>query len=152
MTAAGYRALNDELNRLKSVDRPKIINEVEIARAHGDLRENAEYHAAREKYGFIEGRISALADKIATAQVINISELSGEKVIFGATVVLEDINAGDEVRYQIVGEDESDVKQGRISYLSPLARSLLGKEAGDEVEVRAPGGTKTYEILRVEFK
>lgn len=152
MTLEGHRALNEELHRLKSVDRPAIILAVEEARSHGDLRENAEYHAAKEKYGFIQGRIDELAEKLATAEVVDPTHLSGEKVVFGATVQLEDVDSGDKVVYQIVGEDEADIKKSKINYQSPIARAIIGKVVDDEVEVKIPKGAVTYQILKVEFK
>lgn len=151
MTVSGHKALLEELARLKSVDRPAIIQDIEVARAHGDLKENAEYHAAKEKYGFIQGRIDSLNSKIAMAQIINPAELSGDKVVFGATVVLEDTDSGEKITYQIVGEDEADVKKGKINYQSPIARSMIGKLLGDEITVKAPGGERVYEILEVRF-
>lgn len=151
MTRAGYVALQSELKRLKTVERPKIVNEVAAARAHGDLSENAEYHAAREKHSFIEGRIKEIEDKIARAQVIDVSKLSGDKVVFGATVKLGDTETGKEVVYRIVGDLEADLKKGKISISSPIARSLIGREVGDTVSVRSPGGEREYEILDVGF-
>ena len=151
MTGEGYRALDEELKRLKSQERPSVIAAISEARSHGDLSENAEYHAAKERQGFIEGRIAELEDKISRAQVIDVSKLSGSQVKFGATVTVVDEDTEDEARYQIVGEHEADVKQGRISVTSPIARSLIGKETGDVVEVNTPGGVKAYEILKVEW-
>ncbi|HEX8570861.1 MAG TPA: transcription elongation factor GreA [Caulobacteraceae bacterium] len=152
MTAEGYRVLDEELKRLKSQERPNVIAAISEARSHGDLSENAEYHAAKERQGFIEGRIAELEDKISRAQVIDVSKLSGGQVKFGATVTVVDEDTEDEARYQIVGEHEADVKQGRISVTSPIARSLIGKEMGDVVEVNTPGGVKAYEILKVEWR
>jgi transcription elongation factor GreA len=151
MTAEGYRALDEELKRLKSVERPAVIAAISEARSHGDLSENAEYHAAKERQGWIEGRIAEIEDKLSRAQVIDVSKLSGAQVKFGATVTVVDEDTEDEARYQIVGEHEADVKQGRVSVTSPIARSLIGKEKGDVVEVNTPGGVKAYEILKVEW-
>ena len=152
MTGEGYSALDEELKRLKSVERPNVIAAISEARSHGDLSENAEYHAAKERQGWIEGRIAEIEDKISRAQVIDVSKLSGSQVKFGATVTVVDEDTEDEARYQIVGEHEADVKQGRISVTSPIARSLIGKEKGDVVEVNTPGGVKAYEILKVEWR
>jgi transcription elongation factor GreA len=152
MTVSGHQALKDELSHLKKVERPKIIEEIEVARAHGDLRENAEYHAAKEKYGFIVGRIGVISEKLAYAEVINPANLGGDKVIFGATVHLEDLDSGEEVIYQIVGDDEADVKIGKINYQSPIARSLVGKQEGDEVTVKIPKGERNFEVQKIEFK
>jgi transcription elongation factor GreA len=151
MTGEGYKVLDEELRRLKSQERPNVIAAISEARSHGDLSENAEYHAAKERQGFIEGRIAELEDKISRAQVIDVSKLSGGQVKFGATVTVVDEDTEDEARYQIVGEHEADVKQGRVSVTSPIARSLIGKEKGDVVEVNTPGGVKAYEILKVEW-
>jgi transcription elongation factor GreA len=152
MTAEGYSALEAELKRLKTVDRPDVIRAISAAREHGDLSENAEYHAAKERQGFIETRVIELEDKISRAQVIDVSKLSGKVVKFGATVTLVDTETDDEQIFQIVGVDEADVKNGRLSISSPLARALIGKTVGDEVEVTTPGGSKGYEILKVVFK
>ena len=151
MTAAGLVRLKQELKRLKAVERPKIVKEIAEARSHGDLSENAEYHAAKEKQSHIEGRITQVEHWIATAEVIDVSRLSGDRVVFGATVHLTDSQSGDEVLYRIVGELEADLKQGRISVTSPIARALIGKSEGDVVRVRAPGGEREYEIGSVEF-
>ena len=151
MTAEGYQALDEELKRLKSVDRPEVIGQISEARLHGDLSENAEYHAAKERQGWIEGRIAEIEDKMARAPVSDVSRLSGKQVKFGATVTVVDEDTEDEARYQIVGEHEADVKQGRLSLTSPLARGMIGKEPGDVVEVITPGGVKAYEILKVEW-
>jgi len=151
MTAEGYQALDAELKRLKTVERPSIIAAIAEARGHGDLSENAEYHAAKERQSFIEGRVAELEDKIARSQVIDVSKLSGKQVKFGATVQLLDEDSGDKSKYKIVGEDEADVKAGKISILSPIARAMIGKEEGDVVEVMAPGGAKTYEIVKVKY-
>ena len=152
MTAAGYSALEAELKHCQSVERPRIIQQITDARTHGDLSENAEYHAAKERQGWIEGRIAEIEDKISRAQVIDVSKLSGKQVKFGATVTVVDEDTEDEARYQIVGEHEADVKRGRLSLTSPLARTMIGKETGDIVEVQTPGGTKSYEILKVEWR
>ncbi len=151
MTAGGYSALDEELKRLKTLERPSVIAAISEARAHGDLSENAEYHAAKERQGWIEGRIAEIEDKIARAQIIDVSKLSGSQVKFGATVTVVDEDTEDEGRYQIVGEHEADVKQGRISLSSPLSRAMIGKEVGEVVEVNTPGGVKAYEILKVEW-
>ena len=151
MTAGGYSALDEELKRLKTVERPSVIAAISEARAHGDLSENAEYHAAKERQGWIEGRIAEIEDKIARAQIIDVSKLSGTQVKFGATVTVVDEDTEDEGRYQIVGDHEADVKDGRISLSSPLSRAMIGKEVGDVVEVNTPGGVKAYEILKVEW-
>ncbi|MDE2475686.1 MAG: transcription elongation factor GreA [Alphaproteobacteria bacterium] len=151
MTVAGYRALEDEIQHLKMVERPSVIKMIEEARAHGDLSENAEYHAAKDRQAFIEGRVMDLEDKLSRAEVIDVSKLSGKTVKFGATVTLSDEDTDAKVKYQIVGDLEADAKRGRISISSPIARALIGKSAGDTVEVAAPGGAKSYEILKVQF-
>ena len=151
MTAGGYQTLDDELKRLKTIERPAVIGAISEARAHGDLSENAEYHAAKERQGWIEGRIAEIEDKIARAQVIDVSKLSGTQVKFGATVSVVDEDTEEEARYQIVGDHEADVKEGRISLSSPLSRAMIGKEVGEVVEVNTPGGVKAYEILKVEW-
>jgi len=151
MTAGGYQALDEELKRLKTLERPAVIAAIGEARAHGDLSENAEYHAAKDRQGWIEGRIAEIEDKIARAQVIDVSRLSGSQVKFGATVSLIDEDTEEAARYQIVGEHEADVKQGKVSITSPIARAIIGKESGDVVEVTTPGGVKAYEITKVEF-
>ncbi|MBI1265229.1 MAG: transcription elongation factor GreA [Alphaproteobacteria bacterium] len=151
MTAEGHKALDDELRHLKSVERPAVIQAISEARDHGDLSENAEYHAAKERQGWIEGRLQELEDKLARAQVIDTSKLSGETVKFGATVTVVDEDTDAEATYKIVGDDEADVKSGKISISSPIARALINKETGDVVEVTAPGGVKTYEILKVQW-
>jgi transcription elongation factor GreA len=151
MTAVGYTAMMDEIKHLKTVERPRIIEQIEEARAHGDLSENAEYHAAKERQGWIEARVLELEDKLSRADVIDISKLSGKSVKFGATVTVVDEDTDDEAEYQIVGEFEADVKSGKISITSPIARALIGKEAGEFVEVMTPGGGKSYEIVRVRF-
>ena len=152
MTAPGFRALEDELNRLKNTERHEIIKAIAEARAHGDLSENAEYHAAKEKQSFIEGRVMELEDQIGRTDVIDISKLSGGSVKFGATVTLVDVDTEKERNYQIVGDVESDAKHGRVSLSSPIARALIGKNKGDTVEVAAPGGARSYEVVKVEFK
>ena len=151
MTFAGFKALEDEINQLKTVERPATIKLIEEARAHGDLSENAEYHAAKERQAFIEGRVLELEDKIGRADVIYISKFSGQSVTFGATVTLEDEDTGAKKKYQIVGDFEASAQNGRISISSPIARALIGKSKGDTVEVTAPGGARSYEILKVEF-
>ena len=151
MTVGGHAALEAELKHLKSVERPEIINAIAVAREHGDLSENAEYHAAKEKQGFIEGRIQELESKLSRAQVIDVTTMSGDTVKFGATVKVVNEDTDEESTYQIVGEDEASVKEGKISITSPLARAMISKEIGDVVEVIAPGGTKAYEILDVKF-
>ena len=151
MTAEGYQALDAELKRLKTQERPSVIAAISEARSHGDLSENAEYHAAKERQGFIEGRIAEIEDKIARAQVIDVSKLSGKQVKFGATVSLVDEDTDEESRYQIVGEHEADVKMGRISITAPLARVMIGKEVGDILEVITPGGVQAYEVMKVEW-
>ena len=151
MTGEGFQSLDDELKRLKSIERPAVIAAISEARSHGDLSENAEYHAAKERQGWIEGRIAEIEDKISRAQVIDVSKLSGAAVKFGATVTVVDEDTEDEARYQIVGEHEADVKKGLLSLTSPLARTMIGKEPGEVVEVQTPGGTKSYEILKVEW-
>ena len=151
MTSEGYNRLQDELKRLKSTDRPAIIRAIAEARDHGDLSENAEYHAARERQGFIEGRVMELEDKIARAEIIDVSKLSGTAVKFGATVSLTDEETDEEQTFRIVGEDEADIKDGRLSVTSPLARALIGKGKGDSVEVSTPRGNKSYEVVTVAF-
>jgi transcription elongation factor GreA len=151
MTAAGFKALEDEVNQLKNVERHEIIKAIAEARAHGDLSENAEYHAAKERQGFIEGRVMELEDQIGRAEVIDVSKLTGSTIKFGATVTLVDEDSDEKRKYQIVGDVESDVKHGRISLSSPIARALIGKGKGDTVEVSTPGGARSYEILKVEF-
>ncbi len=152
MTASGFTALEEELNRLKNVDRHEIIKHIAEARAHGDLSENAEYHAAKEKQSFIEGRVIELEDFIGRADVIDVSKLSGTTVKFGATVTLVDEDTDEKRKFQLVGDLESDAKKGRISISSPIARALIGKSKGDTVEVAAPGGARSYEVLKVEFQ
>ncbi len=151
MTAEGYASLDEELKRLKTLERPAVIAAISEARAHGDLSENAEYHAAKERQGWIEGRIAEIEDKISRAQVIDVSRLSGDNVKFGATVSLVDEDTEEDARYQIVGDHEADVRSGRISLSSPLSRAMIGKSVGDVVEVSTPGGIKAYEITKVEW-
>jgi len=151
MTAGGFAALDEELKRLKTVERPAVIGAISEARSHGDLSENAEYHAAKDRQGWIEGRIAEIEDRMARAQIIDVSKLSGGQVKFGATVTVVDEDTEEESRYQIVGEHEADVKAGRISVTSPLSRAMIGKEVGDVVEVNTPGGVKAYEILKLEW-
>lgn len=151
MTADGFSQMEAEIKHLKSVERPAVIQAIAEARAHGDLSENAEYHAAKERQSWIEGRVMELEDKISRAQVIDVAKLGGETVKFGATVTLVDEDTEEESVYQIVGDYEADVKQGRISVSSPIARALIGKDVGESVEVTTPGGSKQYEILKVAF-
>lgn len=151
MTAAGYAALEVELKHRASVERPRIISAISEARSHGDLSENAEYHAAKEQQSLNEGRIAELEDKIGRAEIIDVSKLSGTTVKFGATVKLLDEDTEEEKTYQIVGDVEADVKQGRVSISSPIARALIGKTIGDTVEVVAPGGARSFEIVGVRF-
>ena len=152
MTADGFTRLEDELRHLKSVERPAVIRAIAEAREHGDLSENAEYHAARERQSFIEGRVAELEDKISRAEVIDVSRRSGKEVKFGATVTLLDEDTEEKASYQIVGQDESDIAAKRLSISSPLARALIGKHVGDTIEVTTPGGSKSYEITKVAFK
>ena len=153
MTAQGVERLRAELQTLKTTERPSIIKEIAEARAHGDLRENAEYHAAKERQGFIEARISAIERTVSNAEIIEPSKVNaGGKVVFGATVVLVNVDTGEEVTYQIVGEMEADIGAGMISITSPTARALIGKQAGDEATVQAPGGSLVYEIAEVSYQ
>ena len=153
MTVFGAEKLRAELTQLKSVERPKVIQAIAEAREHGDLKENAEYHAAREQQGFIEGRIQEIEGKLGSAQIIDPRTVNANgKVVFGATVELLDLESDKEVTYQIVGEDESDIKGGKISYTSPIARALIGKEVDDVAEVQAPGGVREYEIVAVRYE
>lgn len=152
MTVQGHAALETELKHLKTVERPEIINAIAVARDHGDLKENAEYHAAKEKQGFIEGRIQELESKLSLSQVIDPTTMSGDVVRFGATVKIVNEDTDEESTYQIVGEDEANVKDGKISITSPIARAMISKEIGDAFEVIAPGGSKGYEILEVDYK
>ncbi len=153
LTTRGAEKLREELHRLKHEDRPRVIQAIADAREHGDLKENAEYHAAREQQSFIEGRIQELEGKLSNAQVIDPSTIqAAPKIVFGATVVLEDAESGETATYQIVGEDEADIKQNLISVNSPIARALIGKEEGDEAVVQAPGGERSYEIVEVRYE
>ena len=151
MTRTGFDSMEEELKRLKSVERPAIIQAIEEARAHGDLSENAEYHAAKERQSFIEGRVIELTSKVSRAQIIDTSTMSGKTVKFGATVTVLDDDDDSEMKFQIVGEDEADIKAKRLSVGSPLARALIGKQVGDEVEVATPSGGKFYELLKVKY-
>ena len=151
MTHRGYQFLLDELKRLKGVERPKIVREIEEARDHGDLSENAEFHAAKERQSLLDVQIREIEDRLARAQVIEVSKLSGDKVVFGATVSLADGDTGDKVIYQIVGDHEAEPKNGKISISSPVARALIGKSEGDEVQVRTPTGVRSFEILSVDY-
>ncbi|HEX6929668.1 MAG TPA: transcription elongation factor GreA [Gammaproteobacteria bacterium] len=153
LTVRGAEKLREELKRLKSVDRPKVIEAIAEARAHGDLKENAEYHAAREQQSFIEGRIKEIEGKLSNAEIIDASAMNANgKVIFGATVLLSDENDGSEVTYQIVGEDEADIRNGLLNIASPIARGLIGKEEGDVVDIQTPGGIKSFEIVEVRYE
>jgi len=152
MTPAGHRALKDELKRIKEVERPANVLAIEEARGHGDLSENADYSAAKEKQSFLEGRIRDIEVKLAFADVIDPSRLSGDKVLFGATVTVEDTDTSERLTYRIVGEDEADIKSGRISITAPVARALIGREVGDTVKVRAPKGQRELEIIEVKFE
>ncbi|MFA5626719.1 MAG: transcription elongation factor GreA [Thiohalomonadaceae bacterium] len=153
MTLRGAERLREELHELKMVTRPKIIAAIAEARAHGDLKENAEYHAAREQQSFSEGRIQEIEGKLSNAQIIDPATLNaGGKVVFGATVVLLELETEAEVSYQIVGEDEADIKEGRISIISPVARAMIGKQEGDEVQVQTPGGLREYEVVEVRYE
>ncbi len=152
MTAKGAERLREQLKRLKTVDRPRIVEAIAVARAHGDLSENAEYHAAREQQSFVEGRINTIESALADAQIIDVTTLNvGEKVVFGATVDLLNLENDEEVTYQIVGEEEADIEQGLISITSPIARALISQEEGDIIGVDAPGGLKEYEVLEVKY-
>ena len=152
ITKRGAESLKAELHKLKTVERPWVINSISEARAQGDLSENAEYDAAKDRQGFIEGRIQEIEGKLSAAQVIDPSELdAGGKVVFGSTIELQDEDSGDKVTYQIVGEDEADIKHGRVNISSPIARALIGKDEGDTAEVQAPGGLKRYEIIAVMY-
>ncbi len=152
LTLRGAEQLRSELKRLKKEDRPRVVKAIAEARAHGDLKENAEYHAAKEQQGFIEGRIKDIEHKLSHAQIIDVTSLNASgKVVFGATVSLADEDSGEEVVYQLVGEDEADIRAGRISITSPIARALIGKGEGDVAEVQAPGGNKNYEIVEIRY-
>ena len=153
LTLKGAEKLREELHRLKTVDRPNVVAAIAEARSHGDLSENAEYDAAKERQGFIEGRIQEVEGKLSNAQIIDPQALDADgRVVFGATVDIEDQDSGDAVTYQIVGEDEADIKQGKVSYASPMARALIGKFAGDIAQVQAPGGQREFEILDVRYE
>ncbi len=152
MTAEGLTRMEDELRQLKTTERPEIIRAIAQAREHGDLSENAEYHAARERQSFIEGRVAELEDKISRAEVIDVSSLSGDTVKFGATVTVADEDSDEKLTYQLVGEMEADIKGGRLSITAPLSRALIGKEVGDSVEVSTPAGEKGYEIIKIQYK
>jgi len=152
MTVRGHELLQEELKKLKSVDRPQVIQAISEARAHGDLKENAEYHAAKEQQGFIEGRIKELEGKLSHLQVIDVTAIDAKgKVVFGSTVDLIDEDSGAEITYTIVGEDEADIRTGMISYTSPIARALIGKSEGDSASFQAPGGEKNFEIVEVRY-
>lgn len=151
MTVECFNRLQEELKNLMRVERPKIVQDIAEARAHGDLSENAEYDAAKDRQGFIEGRIKELNDKIARAQVINPATIKNHKIVFGAKVALYDVDAETEVSYQLVGEDEADIKQGKISINSPVGRALIGHEVGDEVSIQVPSGVRIYEISEIEY-
>ena len=151
MTTKGYTTLSNELAQLKTIERPAVIKAISDAREHGDLSENAEYHAAKEKQSFIEGKIAELEDKVSRADIIDVSKITGEIIKFGATIRLYDCDAEEEIGYQIVGSDESDVKNGLLSITSPLARALIGKKANDAVEVSTPSGSKSYEVLNIQY-
>ena len=152
MTKSGYEGLQTELKKLKSEERPAVVKALEEARAHGDLSENAEYHAAKERQAFIEGRVMELEDKISRAEVIDPKKIKGKIIRFGATVTVADEDTDEEATYQIVGEDEGDIKSGKLSVTSPMARALIGKEVGDSVEVAAPGGAKAFEVVKVAWR
>lgn len=151
ITTAGYKRLTEELKNLKSVERPNIIRAIEEARSHGDLSENAEYHSAKEKQGFIEGRILELEDKLGRAEIIDVTKLHGSEIRFGATVKLLEDDTDEEKTYQIVGTDESDIARGLLSITSPLAKSLIGKKPNDSIDVNTPGGSKAYTIVEVKY-
>lgn len=149
ITRAGFEALKQELENLKRVERPQNINAIEEARAHGDLSENAEFHAAKDRQGFLEGRIGELEFKIANADIIETNKLPKDRAVFGSRVVLENIDTGEDVEYQLVGPDESDIEKGRISITSPLGKAILGKKPGDELAVQTPGGRRAYELVDI---
>jgi transcription elongation factor GreA len=152
MTADGFQRLEEELRHLKMNERPAVIRQIAEAREHGDLSENAEYHAARERQSFIEGRVAELEDKISRAEIIDVSKLSGKQIKFGATITVVDEDTDEKNSYQIVGPDEADIREKRLSITSPLARAVIGKKVGDTVEVTTPNGSKSYEIVKVAFK
>lgn len=151
MTAPGFARLETELKELRSTARPAVIQAISTAREHGDLSENAEYHAAKEQQSLIEGRIAELADKLGRSEIIDVASISGRQIKFGATILLADEDTDEETTYQIVGEDESSIEAGRLSISSPLARALIGKEQGDSIEVTTPGGSKAYEVIDVNY-
>lgn len=155
LTESGAQALREELDRLKKKERPRIVAAIEEARAHGDLKENAEYHAAKEEQSFNEGRIGDIESKLASAQIVDVAKAGAQangRIIFGATVDLADEDSGDELTYQIVGEDEADIKKGLLSFASPIARALIGKSEGDVVDVEVPGGRRTLEVVEVRYR
>jgi transcription elongation factor GreA len=153
MTVRGHELLLDEVKRLKSVDRPAVIKAIAEARAHGDLKENAEYHAAKDQQGFIEARIKEIEGKLSHVQVIDVTAIDARgKIVFGSTVVLMDEETGKEITYRIVGDDEADIRNGLISYTSPIARAMISKNEGDVIEFQAPGGDKSYEVLEVRYE
>jgi transcription elongation factor GreA len=152
MTKKGYEALKEQLRKMKTIDRQEVIKEIAAAAAHGDLSENAEYDAAKEKQSFVEGRIKEIEQRISRAQVIDPSTISSDRIAFGATIVLEDEDRGGEVTYQIVGVDEADVGQGKISVSSPMARALIGKSVDDFIEVKTPGGVRSYTVVEIRFE
>ena len=150
ISKAGYERLRDELQRLERKDRHEVIKAIEVARGHGDLKENAEYHAAKERQGHIEGRIMELKDKLSRAEVIDCSTVACDRIIFGTVVTLIDLDTDDEVRYQLLGPEEVDVSNGKISVVSPMGKAIIGKRIGDEVEVRTPGGLRQFEVMNIE--
>jgi transcription elongation factor GreA len=152
MTIEGFKKLEEELHRLKSIERPRIIQLISEARSHGDLSENAEYHAAKEAQGLNEAKVAELEDKMSRAEVIDTSKLSGDTVKFGATVTLEDEDSGEKVKYRIVGDIEANVRDGKVSISSPIARALIGKTKGESAEVTTPKGSRSYQILKIEYK
>lgn len=149
MSMTGHKKLKDELTRLERVERPQIVKAIEVAREHGDLKENAEYHAAKERQGLVEGRVLELKDKLSRAEIIDCSKVSIARAVFGTVVSLVDMDTDEEISYQLLGPEESDVKKGSISVLSPLGRSILGKEVGDEVIAKTPGGTREFEVIEI---
>lgn len=151
MTQEGYQRLQEELKHLVRVERPKVVQDIAEARSHGDLSENAEYDAAKDRQGFVEGRIKELNDKIARAQVINPADINSDKILFGATVTLFDVDGGNEVTYKLVGEDEADLKEGKISVTSPVGRALIGHELDDEVHIQVPSGIRVYEVINIAY-
>ncbi len=151
MTPEGFRRLEEELRRLRTVERPAVVRAIAQAREHGDLSENAEYHAARDRQSFIEGRMAELEDKVSRAEVIDPAQVSGDKVMFSAQVTVVDEESDEEASYRIVGQDESDIAEGRLSVASPMARAMIGKSVGDQIEVDAPGGARYYEIVKIDY-